>query len=196
MRKGDYLSTLLRVKQTVFTVREVMLLWGDINLNAVKVRLNYFAREGDLYRVRRGIYAKDKDYDRWELATKIFTPAYISFETVLTRAGMVFQYYGQIFVASYLTRELSIEGQTYSYRRMKETVLTNATGIEQGETYAVASTERAFLDVLYQVDNYYFDNLGGIDWEKLRQIVPIYENKRMEKRIEEYEADYKEDHGA
>jgi len=39
---------------------------------------------------RRGIYAKDKNYDRLELANRIYTPSYISLETVLSREGIVF----------------------------------------------------------------------------------------------------------
>jgi hypothetical protein len=38
----------------------------------------------------RGIYAKDKDYDKVELAGRIFTPGYVSFETVLVRSGINF----------------------------------------------------------------------------------------------------------
>jgi len=41
--------------------------------------------------LRRGLYAKDNSYDKNELATKIYIPSYISFETVLRNAGAIFQ---------------------------------------------------------------------------------------------------------
>lgn len=184
MQKGDYLSVVLRSKKTVFTFKDLILLWGDSG-QAARVRASYYIKKGDLYRIRRGFYAKDKNYDKFELATRIFTPAYISFETVLGRAGITFQYYSQIFVASYLTRELKIDGQVYSYRKIKGLVLTENNGIDNLEEYSMASKERAFLDTFYINKDYYFDNIAPLDWEKVFNMLPIYGSKRMEKRIEE-----------
>ena len=187
MEKGDYISVILRSKQTVFSTRDILMLWGDTATNASRVRIHYYAKQGELYPVRRGFYTKDKDYNRLELATKIFTPSYISFETVLAKAGIVFQHYGQIFVASYLTREIVADGQTYSYKRIKEPILTNPAGIENKENYSVASLERAFLDVIYLYKDYYFDNLSPLNWDKVNEILPIYGgNKRMERKVKQY----------
>ena len=66
MEKGDYLTAILRSDKTIFSVSDVALLWQESNLNAIRVRLNYYARNGDLYRIRRNFYAKDKKYDRLE----------------------------------------------------------------------------------------------------------------------------------
>ena len=138
----------------------------------------------ELYPLRRGIYAKDKNYDRLELANKIFSPAYISFETVLAKEGVVFQHYDRIFVASYLTREISCDGRIYAYRRLKNYVLANSSGVEIKANYSIASRERAFLDTLYLNPNYHFDNLSSIDWTKCREILPIYGNKALAKRLD------------
>src|SRR3990167_8668818 len=119
MKKGEYLSAILRSQQTVLTTKDIMLLWGETSSDAARVRIHYYAKNGNLYRIRRGIYAKDKNYDPLELATKICIPSYVGFETVLGGAGVTFQHYGQIFVASYVTRELTINNQTYSYKRIK-----------------------------------------------------------------------------
>jgi len=182
MEKGDYISVILRSKKTVFSFKDIVLLWGDSG-NAARVRINYYVKTGDLYRIRRGFYAKDKNYDKLELATKIYTPAYISFETALAKAGIIFQFYGQIFVASYLTREIIADGQKYSYKKIKDSILTNSVGIENKNNYSIASPERAFLDTVYLNKNYHFDNLSGLNWDKVFEILPIYRNKRMEKKI-------------
>ena len=89
--KGEYLEVLLRSPKTVFTTKDVCLLWGEEREQTVSGRLNKYVRAGKLIRVHRGIYAKDKNYNHFELATRIYTPSYISFETVLTRAGINFQ---------------------------------------------------------------------------------------------------------
>lgn len=187
MKKGDYISTILRSKQTVLSAKDIMLLWGEVSSDAVRVRINYYAKSGDLFRIRRGIYAKDKDYNKFELATKIFTPSYVSFESVLSQAGITFQHYNQIFVASYIKREIIADGQTYSYKRIKDTILTNPAGIESRGDYSIATPERAFLDVIYLNKDYHFDNLDPLNWDKVFEILPIYGgNKRMEKMIRKY----------
>lgn len=183
----DYLMELMRSKNTIFTTKDVALLWGESDVNFVRKKMYRYIKTGKLYSVRKGVYAKDKNYEKYELATKIFTPSYISFETVLTKAGVVFQFYGQVFAASYLTREFTIDDQVYVLKKIKDPILTNQTGIEVKENYFIASPERAFLDVVYLNKEYHFDNLSGINWDKVDKILPIYGgNKRMAAKVKKY----------
>ncbi len=161
-------------------------MWSEENESIISIRLNKYAKAGKLIKVRRGLYAKDKNYNRFELATRIYTPSYISFETVLTREGVNFQYYGNIFVASYMNREIMVGEQRITYVRMKEYVLSNSTGIDHASGVATASRERAFLDRVYVSKDYHFDNLRSLDWNKVMEILPIYHNKRLEKKVKEY----------
>jgi predicted transcriptional regulator of viral defense system len=183
--KETGLSKILRCKSTVFNFKDISLLWAETDRNLIKRRINYYVKTGKLYSIRKGLYAKDKNYNKFELATKIYIPSYISFETVLAQTGVIFQFYPQIFVASYLTREIEIEGQKYSFRKVKDIILTNHTGLEFKETYWIASPERAFLDLLYLNKNYHFDNLDPLNKEKIFEILPIYKNKALEKRVKE-----------
>src|SRR3989344_5432336 len=182
MEKANILS-ILRASNTVFSFREILLASGETTTNLLKRRLNYYVKKGELYSIRRGFYAKDKNYDKLELATKIYTPAYISFETVLRQSGMIFQYYERVFIASYITREIVADNQTYEYRRIKDNILTNSAGIEKKEYYSMASPERALLDTLYINKDYYFDNLRSLNWNKVFELLPVYANKRMEKVV-------------
>lgn len=189
--KGEYLEVLLRSPKTIFSTKDVALLWGEEREQTVSGRLSKYVKVGKLVRVRRGIYAKDKNYDRFELATRIYIPSYISFETVLTRTGINFQYYGNIFVATYVTREIEADGQKISFIRMKDYVLSNTTGIEHAEGYSIATKERAFLDRIYTTKDYHFDYLDMLDWDKVFEILPMYNNKRMDKKVKEYFEHYK-----
>ena len=135
VKKGEYLGILLRSKKTVFSTKDIALLWSEESEVAARVRLSHYAKTGKLIRVQRGLYVKDESYDRFELATRIYTPSYISFETVLAKAGVTFQLYGQIFIVSYLTRELTIGGQTYSFKKIKDSILTNQAGVEIMDNY-------------------------------------------------------------
>jgi len=183
---------LLRSPKTVFSTKDIALLWGEQGTTNVRVRLSNYVKKGKLIRIHHGIYAKDIHYDRFELATRIYTPSYISFETVLTRAGVNFQYYGNIFVASYVTREIEADGQKISFIRMKDYVLSNTMGIEHTNDISTATKERAFLDRIYISKDYHFDHLDVLDWEKIFEILPIYRNKRMEKKVAEYLKHYKD----
>ena len=174
----DYLLDLIRLKNTVFTVKDVFLLWRETDHDFVKRKLYRYLKADKIYSIRKGIYAKNKDYSHFELATKIYTPAYVSFETVLAKAGVTFQFYNQIFVASYLTRNLTIDNQNYCFKKIKNSVLTNKKGIEIKDGYFIASPERAFLDVIYLNKDYYFDNLSSLDWNKVFDILPIYGNNK------------------
>lgn len=190
--KGEYLEVLLRSPKTIFSIKDVALLWNENNNLIVTDRLKRYVRVGKLVRLRRGFYAKDKNHNRLELATRVYTPSYISFETVLTREGINFQRYETIFVASYITREIKVNGQNISYIRMKDYVLSNTAGIEQNGNVAIATKERAFLDRIYISKDYHFDNLDGLNWGKVFEILPIYNNKRMEKKVNDYFKGYKD----
>lgn len=184
--KGQYVEVLLRSSKTIFSVKDVALLWGVAATNTIRVRLNSYVSSGKLIRVHRGIYAKDKNYNRFELATRIYIPSYISFETVLTRTGINFQYYGNIFVATYVTRDIEVDGHRISFVHMKDYVLSDTTGIEHTNGIAMATKERAFLDRIYVSKDYHFDNLDALDWDKVFEILPIYHNQRMEKKVKIY----------
>ncbi len=191
--KGEYLDTLLRSTKTIFSSKDVALLWGEEDEKVIKRRLNKYVNASKLIRVRRGLYAKDKNYDHFEVATRINTPSYISFETILTREGINFQYYANIFVASYINREVEVDGQKITFVRMKDYVLSNTSGIEHKDGIAMATKERAFLDRIYVSKDYHFDNLDALNWDKVFEILPIYHNKRMEKKVKSYFKHYKSD---
>ena len=185
-QKGEYLEVLLRSPKTVFSTKDAALLWNESSKEVVSDRLKKYVNVGKLIRVRRGFYVKDKKYNHYELATRIYTPSYVSFETVLGSSGVTFQYYGNIFVASYVRRDIEVNCQRISFLKMKEYVLSNTKGIVQIDGVSIATAERAMLDRVYVSKRYYFDNLRGIDWDKIFEILPIYHNKRMEKTVKEY----------
>lgn len=185
MKKYDILL-ILRSSNTVFSFKEILLSSEEKNPLLLKRRLNYYVKIGELYHIRRGLYAKDKNYNKFELATKIFTPSYISFETVLGKAGIIFQFYGKIFVASYQSKEIVCDNQLYGFKKIKDSILTDSSGVERKENYFIASPERALLDIIYLYKNYHFDSLSALDWNKVYDILPIYGgNKRMEKKVAE-----------
>lgn len=188
----NFLTIVYGSRQTVFTSVEIAILIGEKNIDKLKSKLAYYVKTGKLIRLRRGIFAKNDGYDRNELAVRIFTPAYVSFETGLIRGGVIFQYYETIFVASYLSRNIKVGEDKFTYRKLKKEVLINRQGLINKGTYFEATKERAFLDMLYLFGDYYCDNLGSMDWKLCFDLVPIYKNKTMEKLLKNYFEKYAE----
>ena len=183
MSKGNTLTSILRSPKTVFTTKDISLLWHEASTNATRVRLNYFVNKGDLYRIRKGLYAKDKNYNELELATRILIPSYVSFETVLAKEGLIFQYYEPIFIASYATRKIVINQKVYSFRKLKNSVLMDSQGIRNVDETSIATKERAFLDMIYVNSSYHFDNIRSINWDMVFELLPIYRNQRMANKV-------------
>jgi hypothetical protein len=186
MQKGLYLSTLLRSNMSVFSVTDIMLLWNETKAETARTRINYYVKAGELLQVRRGIYAKNNKYNRLELGTKYLLPPTLALKQYLEKLALHFKIYTQIKLASYLSRDLSIGDQTYSYKKIKSEILTNHIGVEIKDDYSIATPERAFLDVLYLNKSYHFDNLSILNWSKVEEILPIYGNKRLENTITRY----------
>ncbi len=181
-KQENFILKLYQSKNTVFTINEISLLLSETNRENLKAKLNYYVKRKRLKNVRKGIYTKI-EYDPLELITKIYTPSYISLETVLEKEGVIFQHYKTVFVVSYLTRRIEVDKCQIQYRRIKERILLNQQGVIQKENYATATIERAFLDALYLYKNYYFDNLDALDSEKVFQLLSIYQSKNLTKKV-------------
>ena len=191
--KNNLILSLYKKPQTVFTLQEIALLFPEIPYDNLKKRMSYFAKSGSIKKLSRGIYAKDQ-FDALELANKIYTPSYVSLETVLQKAGVTFQYYESIFAITYVSRTVKLDKYMIEYRRIRTEILLNKQGIEEQGNVVIASPERAFLDVVYLYKEYHFDNLSPLNWDKIMELKDLYDNREFAKRVEEYYKIYKEDH--
>lgn len=180
----NIILTLYRDSRTVFRFIDVAILAGETDLQVLGKKLNYYVRNGHLNNPRKGIYTKP-DYNAEELACRIYSPSYLSLEYVLQRSGVIFQYDSQMTLISYLSRSVVINNQNFRFRKLKGTILVNTGGIiRQNNQVYLASPERAFLDILYLEPTYYFDNLHPLDKSVIKKILPVYQSKALNKRID------------
>ena len=189
----DIIFELYRKEATVFTLKEITLLFPNLTYKTILNKLIYAIKTNRLKKIRKGIYAKDR-FNFLEVANKLYTPSYISFETVLQKEGIVFQVYKTVFVASYLTRNIKLKENEIFYRKLINEVLLNSNGVEKINNYFVATKERAFLDAIFLYKNYHFDNLKPLDWEKITELKKIYQSKTLEKQVDEYYQIFKEEY--
>jgi len=153
---------IFKTKQSVFDLKDLAKILKEQNYNNLKSKIAYYVKKWYLTRIRRWIFVKD-DFDVFELACKIYTPSYISFETVLQKEGVIYQYFETIFVASYLSRNIEIKYKDkiikIVYRKLKDEILYDEKWIIKKEFYSVASRTRAIQDMKYLKKDFYFDNL-------------------------------------
>lgn len=181
---------LYQSSKTILSNHDLALIWGINNKENLYAKTAYYVKRKALVRLTRGVFAKNKNYNPKELAASIYTPAYISFETVLREAGVIFQHYDTIFVASKWPKTMTVDKNTFIFRKLKDSVLFNPTGVITKDNYSVAITERAFLDMIYLFPNYYFDNLRSINWDKCNELIKIYNNAELIKRLDKYRKNY------
>ena len=180
----DILNTILSSSRTVFTPQWLALMDSNRSRESIYDSLRYYARTGALRSPRKGIYAKPK-YDEQEMACALLKPSYISLEYVLARAGVTFQYSSDITCVSYQTRTIEVDGRNYAFRKINPMIWANMIGIEQKDNIAIATPERAFLDMVYlSAGQCYFDNLHPLNKELVRQILPVYNSPVLTKRVE------------
>lgn len=180
------IAKLYQSSKTILTNKDLALIWEINDETSLHAKTAYYVKQGALIRLTRGVFAKDTNYNSKELASSIYTPSYISFETVLREAGIIFQHYDTIFVAGPYAFTKKIDKYQITFRKLKDAVLFNSTGIVSKDNYSIATPERAFLDMIYLSPNYYFDNLKFINWEKCEELVKIYNNKSLVKRLNKY----------
>ncbi|HEY4493344.1 MAG TPA: hypothetical protein VJB98_01855 [Candidatus Paceibacterota bacterium] len=187
MSTDNLIAKLYQSPKTILTTKDIALTWGETNPINLFSKIKYYAKQGSLIRLSRGIFAKDKNYNPKELATSIYTPSYISFETVLREAGIIFQYHDSIFVAGPYPTIKKFGDQTITFRKLKDSLLYNAKGVKSEKNYSIATPERALLDTMYLSPKFYFDNLRPINWEICFELAKIYGNKQLIKRVAEYQ---------
>ena len=172
-----------KANQTVFCLRDISMLLNETNFTRLKQKINYYVHTKAINSLRRGVYSKP-DYNKEELACKIYVPAYISLEYVLNKAGVIFQYNEQITIASYLSRNIISDNHKLVFRKIKPQILLNTSGIiRSGDVINIATPERAFLDTLYLNKDFYFDNVSLLNKEKIKKFLPIYNSKQLNLRV-------------
>ncbi len=192
MATDNLIAKLYQSPKTILTTKDLALIWEETNTVNLLTKAKYYVKEGSLIRLTRGVFAKNKGYDVKELATSIYTPSYISFETVLREAGIIFQHQTAIFVAGPYQIVKKIGDKTITFRKLKESVLFNSAGVKNEKNYSIATPERAFLDTIYLFPKFFFDNLRSINWQLCFELSKIYDNKQLIKRVTKYQNNNKQ----
>ena len=182
----NLIVTLYKSKQTVFRLKDIALLLGETDFQSINRRINYAVKKGDLINLRKGIYAKD-NFKEEELAGKIYSPSYLSLETVLQKAGIIFQYDSTYTSISYLSRFIEIGELKFKFRKIKNEILVNTSGINSStNNISIANPERAFLDYIYLNGDIYIDNPAILNKKRIKELLPIYKSATLNLRVKKF----------
>ncbi|MBP6257169.1 hypothetical protein KA405_05760 [Patescibacteria group bacterium] len=172
------ITTLLKTEKTVFTTASLQTLFPDVKQKTLARTLYRYKQSGKLLNPQKGIWTLPV-FDVYELACTIYPESYISLETVLYDAGVIFQRYGSSTrVVWSNTREKRFQEHSYIARKVKDSLLHNTLGVRQHHNYRMATPERALCDYLYlrpqaQLDNpQYFHNIQSN--ARLKELLPFY----------------------
>lgn len=165
---------LIGSKQTVFTVDSVKMILGLRDESYVRLLLHRMKKQWIFLQPMRGYYAFS-DYNIFELATKLQSKSYISFETALLYHGIIFQNYEHtIVLAGPNTLTKHAWWKIFQYHKLKDTILSNPLWVIYDKWIAMAGPERAVCDMIYLSGNFYFDNPSPLDLERLEELKSIY----------------------
>ncbi len=188
--KDSAVVKMLKTGRGVFTTQDLALLWRITEKNYLKTKIYRLIKNGNLRRIRGGVYVIGENYNSWEAANKIIAPSYVSLSSVLAQAGIIFQYDSAVYSIASTPRTVVADGQKYVYRRIAVDIFFLRLGIETVDNVDVATPERAILDTLYLEKDFYADNPDKINWERCFELAPYYENKKLIQRLKKIYGDY------
>ncbi len=118
------------------------------------MKLKRMVEDKTLYRLRRGMYATDKNIAPYLLAGAIYGPSYVSFETALSLHGLIPERVFGCTSATYDKNRSKVfrnEIGTFYYRDVPKAIYYVGVKWQQenGMGYALATPEKAICDMLY-----------------------------------------------
>ncbi len=164
--------------KTVFHIQDLMLLFGSTQAQSVRNFLQRIKKKNIMKKVQNGVWTLST-YNTIELANKLKKNSYVSCETVLKEVGAIFQYYGSTITSvSDNTLTKNIDNITYTYKKIKNKILSNPEWIIIENHTVKATPERALCDCHYLYPSWHSDDLSMID-RKLAISLSHHYNQRV-----------------
>jgi len=148
MNNAQRLKALSDTGRNIFSVRNMSEIWGAAP-GAARISVSRMEIQGLLRRIARGYYSLRREYDPLELANIMVRPSYISLQAALFFHGFSSQIRSSVESAALYSYERKIEGRTFKYFALKESIFFHMEGIMILKNVTVAKPERAVLDCLY-----------------------------------------------
>lgn len=181
MKSIELIKTLERINKPFYSIADIEKITG-VSRKSIYVTLNRLVEKGILERIGAGIYrlfSAKVSVER--IAGSLYMPNYLSFESALSRHGILnLVPYTLTFATPRKTKRSVIEGRDIEFRQIKKDLFW---GYEmQGGIY-VARPEKAFLDLVYLASR----GIASIDLDEINlKKLSMTTVKEFSKRYPEY----------
>lgn len=143
----ELVSKLTALRKAYFTVADLERVLG-MDRNSLYVTLNRLVKSGVLIRLRKNAYTIFTELvDAEKIANELYFPCYLSFESALSRYGILSQIpYTLTFAATRPSKKMKIGDFEMEFHHLKSNLFFGY-ALEKGKNVAVP--EKALLDELY-----------------------------------------------
>jgi len=181
MKSIELMKILERINKPFYSIADVEKITG-VSRKSIYVTLNRLVENGILERIGTGIYRLfTAKVSVEKIAGSLYMPNYLSFESALSRYGILnLVPYTLTFATSRKTKRSVIEGRDVEFRQVKKDLFW---GYQmQGGIY-VARPEKAFLDLVYLASR----GIASIDLDEINlKKLSMTTVKEFSKRYPEY----------
>jgi hypothetical protein len=165
-----------------------------------KAKLTRMVSNGEMIRIRRGLYIDDPAIPRMALAPVIYGPSYISFHTALAWHGLTPERVEVVDSASYgknRDKRFRTPLGEYRYRYLPVAAYPHGLRLEEADGYRflIASREKALCDALYKAgvlhreediedlltENWRIgiEDIRSLDKDLVQFLAPLYRRKTL-----------------
>ena len=181
MKSIELIKTLERINKPFYSIADIEKITG-VSRKSTYVTLNRLVEKGILERIGTGVYRLfTAKVSVEKIAGSLYMPNYLSFESALSRHGILnLVPYTLIFATPRKTKRSVIEGRDVEFRQIKKDLFW---GYQvQGGIY-VAKPEKAFLDLVYLASR----GIASIDLDEMNlKKLSMIRVKEFSKKYPEY----------
>lgn len=177
MKKNVLIEKIEQLGKEVFDISDVKKLFPDeTHINTAIKRL---MDSGAIIKVARGVYIlRGRSFDVEKLATKLYYPSYISFESALSKYGIINQgLYKLTLATTRHSKKIVLKDIECDYSKLKTELFFGFNLV--GGTY-LAEPEKAVIDMLYLVSlgkrtiSFNEWHTKDLDRDKLKKYLPLF----------------------
>ncbi|HBI24501.1 MAG TPA: hypothetical protein DDX84_09950 [Nitrospiraceae bacterium] len=188
MKTIELIKIMERLDKPFYSISDIEKITG-LSRKSLYVTLKRQVDRGILERVGTGIYRTFTAKPALEnIAASIYMPNYLSFESALSRCGILNLIpYTMTFATTRKTKRITIEGRDVEFRQIKKDIFW---GYDMLGGIYVAKPEKAFLDLVYlasrgvasiDLDEINMKKLSTTSVKKLSKRYPGYTQKYLKK---------------
>lgn len=146
---NDLITTLQSLGKLYYSIADLKKITG-LSRDSLYVVLSRYVQRKKLLRLTSGIYILSEQYSQIDvIANSLYQPSYVSFESALSRYGILSQVpYTLTFATTRKSLRKALAETQIEYRQLKPFLFF---GYDKINSLFIAAPEKAFLDTVYFV---------------------------------------------